>query len=67
MNRADNTVKQYNANRMVGCNSYDLHLFAAWLHLNRKVIKLVIRYKITTINYNCQPYHLEYHQFKSQY
>ena len=67
MNRADNTVKQNNANRIVGYNSCDSHLFATWLHLNRMVFELVKRHKITIVNHNCQPYHLEYYQFEMRY
>ena len=65
INRAENTVKPYQVNQVFGYNGYDLHLFTNWLHLNRMVFELFIRYKITTVNCNRQPYHLEHHQFES--
>ena len=64
INRAENMVKPYHVNRINGYNNYDLHLFANWLHLNRMILELFIRYKITTVNYNCQSYHLEHYQFE---
>ena len=70
MNRTDNTVKQNNANRLVGYNSYDSYLFAIWLHINRMVFELVekdMEYKIVTVNHYCQPYRIEYNQFEMRY
>jgi hypothetical protein len=70
MNRTDNTVKQNNVNRLVGYNSYDSYLFAIWLCINRNILNGIrigqkdMEYKIITVNHYCQPYRIEYNQFR---